>query len=127
MTSISAKRFVLDEARVTGLRLVLLAVALFLCSCKDKDVSVDEKLVNLFVDLRVCEQLYGGESASASLARREVLNRHGYDRERFLSEVNVVLSSKEQWVPFQKAVNDRIDLLLGIPKPEEPQKKGKKK
>lgn len=127
MTSISAKRFVLDEARVTGLRLVFLAVALLLCSCKDKDVSVDETLVNLFVDLRVCEQLYGGESAEARLARRAVLKRYGYDRGQFLHDVDEVLAQKEQWVPFQKAVNERIDFLLGIPKQEDSQKKGKKK
>lgn len=122
----STKRFGIGEVRKVGLRLVFLTMALFLSACADKEASVNENLVNLYVDLRVCENMYGDESADARLARQEILKKYGYDREQFLREVGKVLAEKELWVPFQKAANERIDFLLGIPKPEEPKKKGKK-
>lgn len=90
------------------------------------DVAVDQKLVNTFVELRLVEATYGVESPMARLARQQILADAGYSREKFLSKIDGVLEDERQWVPFQKAVNARIDSLLAVPAPSvdkpEPQK-----
>ena len=76
--------------------------------------------------MRVAEQIYGGDSPTARLARLDVLKKYGYTREEFLKATDKVLDDDKLWLPFQAAVSDRIDSLLGIPKIVPVQKKGKK-
>ena len=56
----------------------------------------------------------------------DVLKKYGYTREEYLRAANKVLDDDKLWLPFQAAVSDRIDSLLGIPKIVPVQKKGKK-
>ena len=106
---------------------VLTALVLF-SGCGDKEPKADERLVAAYVELRVVEQTYGGESPAARLARRTVLEKYGYDRESFIAACDKVLEDETMWVPFQRTVTERVDSLLGIPKPvKDPKKeKGKK-
>lgn len=76
--------------------------------------------------MRVAEQLYGGDSPMGRLVRREVLKKYGYTREEFLKATDKVLDKGEGWMPFQMAVSERIDSLLGMPKVIPIQKKDKK-
>ena len=88
--------------------------------------KTDERLVSAFVEMRVAEQLYGGDSPMGRLVRREVLKKYGYTREEFLKATDKVLDKGEGWMPFQMAVSERIDSLLGMPKVIPIQKKDKK-
>lgn len=105
--------------------LALLLAPLFFAGCSGEEVSVDERLVAAFVDVRVAEQTYGLESPTGRLARKAALEKHGYTRETFVAACDAVLADEFAWVPFQKAVTDRIDSMLGIPKPA-PAKDAKK-
>ena len=79
------------------------------------EVSVDQKFVDLFVELRVAEITYGKDSPMGRLVRQDILNAAGYTREQFLAKTEEILNDERQWVPFQKAVNARIDTLLTPP------------
>ena len=109
----------LVENKTMGARAVL-AVALLLLSafglvgCTN-EVSVDQKFVDLFVELRVAEITYGKDSPMGRLVRQDALKAAGYTREQFLAKTDEILNDERQWVPFQKAVNARIDSLLTPP------------
>ena len=101
---------------------------LLLAGCSDKAPVPDERLVSAFVEIRIVEQNYGENSPNVRLARKGILEKYGYTRESFAAACDNVLNDEVLWVPFQTAVTDRIDSLLGIPKPvkEDPKKKKKK-
>ena len=110
----------------TGLRFAFFGVVSFtLLACSDSPEKADERLVSAFVELRVAEQVYGGETPFGRIARRDILTKYGYSREDFIKSVDKVLNDEKRWLVFQVAVTERIDSLLGIPKPK-PEKKGKK-
>lgn len=110
----------------TGLRFTFFGAALLaLVACSDSPEKADERLVSAFVEMRVAEQVYGGETPFGRIARRDVLTKYGYSREDFIKSMDKVLDDEKRWLVFQVAVTDRIDSLLGIPKPK-PEKKGKK-
>ena len=101
-------------------------VALLLGACTDSAPKADKRLVSAYVEMRVDEQLYGGESPMGRLVRRDILKKYGYTREDFIKACDKVLDDENRWMTFQVAVSDRIDSLLGIPKVVPVQKKGKK-
>lgn len=101
-------------------------VALAFCACSDSAPKADERLVSAYVEMRVAEQLFGGESPTGRLVRRDVLKKYNYTREDFIKACDKVLDDEKRWMSFQLAVSDRIDSLLGIPKVVPVQKKGKK-
>lgn len=100
-------------------QLCCLAFALLLGVGCSGEVTVDQHLVDTFVELRLAGVSYGDESPTAVFARQEVLKKAGYTREQYLDAINVILDDPDQWIPFQKAVNDRIDTLLAVKKNEE--------
>ena len=104
----------------------LCVVALAFCACSESGTKPDERLVAAFVEMRVAEQNFGGESPSARLIRQAVLKKYGYTREEFIKACDKVLDDERGWVAFQTAVSERIDSLLGIPKVVPQQKKDKK-
>ena len=79
------------------------------------EVTVDQKFVNLFVELRIAEMTYGKDSPTVRIVRQDALKAAGYTREQFLTKTEEILNDERQWVPFQKAVNARIDSLLAVP------------
>lgn len=93
--------------------LALLLAALF-SGCSG-EVSVDQEFVNLYVELRIAEMTYGKTSPMTRLVRQDALKAAGYTRESFLAKADEILGDELQWVPFQKAVNARIDSLLAPP------------
>jgi len=124
------KRTLSEFARIgawkTRLRFAFFGVVSFmLLACSDTPEKADERLVAAFVEMRVAEQVYGGETPFSRIARRDVLKKYGYSREDFIKSVDKVLNDEKRWLVFQVAVTERIDSLLGIPKPK-PEKKGKK-
>ena len=104
----------------------LCVVALAFCACSESGTKPDERLVAAFVEMRAAEQNFGGESPAARLARRDILKKYGYTREEFIEACNKVLDEETSWVPFQLAVSDRMDSLLGIQKAKPASKKDKK-
>ena len=120
-------KYVKIEAWNAGLRFVFLgAVAFALSACAESASKPDDKLVAAFVEMRVAEQVYGNDAPMARLVRRDIMTKYGYTREQFIKEVNKILDDEKRWIPFQLAVSDRVDSLLGIPKPKPQPKKGKK-
>ena len=100
-----------------------------LVGCGQDAPTPDNRFVSAYVEMRMVEQTYGGESPAARLARKTVLEKYGYDRESFAAACEKVLEDEYMWMPFQQAVVDRIDSLLGIPKPvakDAKKKEGKK-
>jgi hypothetical protein len=94
--------------------LISFALAVNFVGCAN-EVSVDQKFVDLFVELRVTEITYGKDSPMGRLVRQDALKAAGYTREQFLAKTEEILNDERQWVPFQKAVNARIDSLLTPP------------
>ena len=94
--------------------LIFFALVLNFVGCAN-EVSVDQKFVNLFVELRVAEMTYGKDSPMGRLVRQDALKAAGYTREQFLAKTDEILNDERQWVSFQKAVNARIDSLLTPP------------
>lgn len=104
------------------------ALGLFsLTSCEKKAPTVDEKLVATFVDIRAMEQTLGTDTPEARIARKEIVEKHGFTVESFKASVDKVLADKDLWVPFQKAVVARIDTLLHVQQPEPPSQNGGRK
>ena len=120
-------KYVKIEAWKAGLRFVFLGlVALGVFACSESASKPDDKLVAAFVEMRVAEQVYGNDAPMARLVRRDIMTKYGYTREQFIKEANKILDDEKRWIPFQLAVSDRVDSLLGIPKPKPQPKKGKK-
>lgn len=94
--------------------LISVTLAVNFVGCAD-EVSVDQKFVNLFVELRTAEITYGKDSPMGRLVRQDALKAAGYTREQFLAKTEEILNDERQWVPFQKAVSARIDSLLAPP------------
>ena len=92
--------------------LCILFVLLVGCA---REVSVDQKFVDLFVELRVIDMTYGKDSPMGRLVRQDALKAAGYTREKFLAKTDDILNDERQWVPFQKAVNARLESLLAPP------------
>ena len=123
----SKSKFAKVEAWKTGLRFVFLGlVALVLNACSESGSKPDDKLVAAFVEMRVAEQIYGEGTPMTRLIRRDIMNKYGYNRENFIEAVDKILDDETRWMPFQLAVTDRVDSLLGIPKPKPQNKKDKK-
>lgn len=102
--------------------LLFLFLCLALISCKQGEISVDENLVETFVEIRIMEQTLGTDSPEARIARRDILQKQGFTLETFKTSVDKILADKNLWVPFQKAVVARIDTLLQIAPPPTPKK-----
>ena len=113
--------------------LLYFLVFVFFIGCA-QEVTVDQKFVNLFVELRVIEMTYGKDAPIGRLVRQDALKAAGYTREQFLAKTEEILNDERQWIPFQKAVTARIDSLLekssedsAEPAPKEPVKKKRAK
>lgn len=100
-----------------------------LAGCKGGEGSVDSRLVDTFVEIRVSDQMYGSQSPAAGLARQEILKKHGYTRESFLAELDEIDQDRRLWLPFQKRVVDVLDSTLDpegyIARKEEERKQAK--
>ncbi len=118
-----------NEARATAFRFAFAVLAAFLlAACSKEDIKPDMRLVEAFVEVRIIEQNYGAEAPAARLARQATLKKYGYTSETFTQACDAVLNDDAMWLPFERAVTERIDSLLGIPKPvKDPKKKGEKK
>ncbi|MCF0224399.1 MAG: hypothetical protein HUK20_09025 [Fibrobacter sp.] len=95
----------------------LLVAALFMsvmCSCSDQ-VTVDQKIVDAYVELRLAEIVYEPTSPTVRIARHDILKKYGYTLEGYQKKVQSILDDEAMWVPFQKAVVARIDTLLLVP------------
>lgn len=101
--------------------------AILLAACSKEDIKPDMRLVEAFVEVRIIEQNYGAEAPAARLARQATLKKYGYTAESFTAACDRVLEDDAMWLPFERAVTERIDSLLGIPKPVKEKKKGGKK
>lgn len=100
-------------------QLCCLAFALLLATGCSDEVKADEHLVETFVELRLLDINYGGDTPMSRLGRQEVLKEAGYTREEYLGKIQKILDDPDQWIPFQRAVNARIDTLLVVKKSEE--------
>ena len=86
-------------------------VALAFCACSDSAPKAEERFVAAYVEMRAAEQLYGGETPTARLVRREILNKYGYTREEFLKACDKVLENGTGWIPFQMAAKSPLHFL----------------
>ena len=97
------------------LRTILIGLFLGLLAGCDRDVKIDEHFVDTFIELRLVEfARNGGDLPVSRLERQEVLKRNGYTREQFLKKIDVLMEDEDQWVPFMKAVNARLDSMLVV-------------
>ena len=104
----------------TVFAVALLLISVFGVSGCRNEVKVDEKFVDLYIELRIAEMTYGRESPMGRLVRQDALKAAGYTREQFLAKTDEILNDERQWVPFQKAVTARIDTLLEQPTEKAP-------
>ena len=121
-------RDMVNGTRTTAFRFAFAVLAAFLlAACSKEDIKPDMRLVEAFVEVRIIEQNYGAEAPAARLARQATLKKYGYTTETFTQACDAVLNDDAMWLPFERAVTERIDSLLGIPKPVKEKKKGDKK
>ena len=90
----------------------LAALACLQVGCEKKAPTVDQKLVNTYTELLIAEQMYGQDSPAARTKRKAILDSAGYSRDQFLKKTNAILDDRDMWVPFQKAVIERLDTLI---------------
>lgn len=102
--------------RVLGAIFLSLFMMTSFSGCSN-EVKADQNLVDAFVELRLVDIDLGGASPVARIARQNILKQYGYTREEYIAKVDKILEDENQWMPFQKAVNERIDFLLGDKKP----------
>jgi hypothetical protein len=108
-------RIIKSSKGVAWRPLMILGLAALLClqmGCDKKAPSVDQKFVNTYTELLIVEQMYGKDSPSARIKRKAILDSAGYSRDQFLKKANAILDDRDMWVPFQKAVIDRLDTLI---------------
>jgi len=108
-------RIIKNSKSVAWRTLLILAFVVCLClqvGCDKKDPSVDPKFVNAYTELLIAEQMYGKDSPTARIKRKIILDSAGYSRDQFLKKANAILDDRDMWVPFQKAVIDRLDTLI---------------
>ena len=58
------------------------------------EVTVDQKFVNLFVELRIAEMTYGKDSPTVRIVRQDALKAAGYTREQFLAKTEEILNDE---------------------------------
>ena len=108
-------RIIKSSKSVAWRFLMILGLAALLClqsGCDKKAPSVDQKFVNTYTELLIVEQMYGKDSPTARIKRKAILDSAGYSRDQFLTKANAILDDRNMWVPFQKAVIDRLDTLI---------------
>ncbi len=108
-------RIIKSLKNVAGRFLMILGLTVLLClqmGCDKKAPSVDQKFVNTYTELLIVEQMYGKDSPTARIKRKVILDSAGYSRDLFLTKANAILDDRDMWVPFQKAVIDRLDTLI---------------
>jgi hypothetical protein len=108
-------RIIKSSKSVAWRFLMILGLAALLClqsGCDKKAPSVDQKFVNTYTELLIVEQMYGKDSPTARIKRKAILDSAGYSRDLFLKKANAILDDRDMWVPFQKAVIDRLDTLI---------------
>ena len=118
-------RFGRDSAGRACFALLFCAIGLVLSACDNGVPSIDSRLVSTYVDIRVMEQSLGTDSPDARLARKGIIEKHGYTMESYKAAIDAILEDDARWVPFEQAVVRHIDSLLGNPL-EPLGKKGKK-
>lgn len=94
---------------------LIIALAVLMClqaGCEKKSPTLDERFVNTYTELLLAEQMYGKDSPTARLKRKKILSDAGYNREQFLKKADEILDDRDMWVPFQKAVIERLDSLI---------------
>ena len=96
----------------------LVTLACLQAGCEKKAPTVDQKLVNTYTELLIAEQMYGQDSPAARTKRKAILDSAGYSRDQFLKKTNAILDDKDMWIPFQKAVIERLDTLIEQSKSE---------
>jgi hypothetical protein len=104
-----------------GLPRHLLCVLFILLVGCAQEVTVDQKFVDLYVELRIIDVTYSKDSPMGRLVRQDALKAAGYTREQFFAKTEEILNDERQWVPFQKAVTARIDSLLESPSENSPE------
>ena len=109
----------------------LMFAAVLLVACFNDEPTVDERFVDAFVDMRAMEMMYGAQSPTTRVARREILQKYGYTQETFLAMSEKIQADEHYWLPFQKKVVNRLDSVLDpeafVKKKEEEAEKAKKK
>ena len=108
-------RIIKSSKGVAWRTLLILGLATLLClqsGCDKKAPSFDQKFVNTYTELLIVEQMYGKDSPTARIKRKIILDSAGYSRDQFLTKANSILDDRDMWVPFQKAVIDRLDTLI---------------
>lgn len=96
-----------------------------LAACDKTGPSADSRLVATYVDIRAMEQSLGTDSPEARIARKSIVEQHGYTVESYKAAIDKILDDDASWVPFQRAVIARIDTLIGEVSSAPPgQKKG---
>ena len=93
----------------------ILGLSVLIClqaGCEKKAPTVDQKLVNTYTEMLIAEQMYGKDNPTVRTKRKAILDSAGYSRGQFLKKVDDILDDKDMWVPFQRAVIERLDSLI---------------
>ena len=93
-----------------------LSLVEWLLCCSKEPKPVDIRFLDTYIDLREVELRLGGNTTAAQMERGAVLKKRGYTLEGFMKEANEIMSDPARWVPFQKAVVERIDTLVTVKK-----------
>ena len=106
---------------VIALVVGVVILALFIFSKTPE--NTDDHLVSAFVEMRVAEQLYGGDSPMGRLVRRDVLKKYGYTREEFLKATDELLEDETfEGISFAGRFEDmEVEILEQLPEPPKPE------
>ena len=95
---------------ITPLIAILSAVLLISTpGCRKKEFHIQEKFVNLYVELRLATLANQGNEKRAAEARRVILHSSGVKPEEFKKYMKEIEKRPEVWVEFQTRVMESIN------------------
>ena len=107
---------IVNGTQATAFRFAFAVLAaLLLAGCGNDAPKVDENLVSAFVEIRMAEQTYGADSPAGRLARKGVLERHGYTRESFEAACDKVLDDDALCTLYRIRVVPPLDFANRLP------------
>ncbi len=79
--------------------------------CSGKDEIQNEKLVKIYVDLMVVQQLHADNSDSLKIGEREVFKKYDVTKESYENSLKKYSDSKEKWEEFFTKSKEYLDTL----------------
>ena len=77
--------------------------------CRQEKIQLNEKFVNLYVDLQLVTLGNQNNPSRAEESRRVVLKQYSMNSDTYTEELSKIMKDPKAWTEFQTRVLERID------------------